>query len=174
MTIKLSLLSLLLVGLAAGQSSEPKRLDSAARAALRDKMIDARQTQSRAYSGVSSQGLGLTPPPADSGAVDITPQVLVFGNFWTFVPAGAVIHVPERLQNRVNGQPSGTLLEFRDFLNRNRGWIITREVSRSQAAGKTPFSEKFQQILQNSGQVNIATLSGNPVSINPSVPTTNQ
>jgi hypothetical protein len=67
--------------------------------------------------------------------------ILHDGKHWTLVPKGAVVHTPEHLKSRVNVEPTGELLGWRDFLAANHAWISTCEMDFEEAAGKYALSE---------------------------------
>ena len=64
--------------------------------------------------------------------------ILRDGTYWTLVPKGAVIYLPEAMKSRVDGKPDGTLLAWTDFLARNQAWITTHDISFDQATGNKP------------------------------------
>jgi hypothetical protein len=93
--------------------------------------------------------------------------VLAQGAYWTIVPKGAVIHVPDNFRARVGAEPKGTLLRWKDFSIRNRGWIHTQPVSFSQAAGKTPLSQETLDHNKKLARVVVAVHRGGPITLHP-------
>jgi len=93
--------------------------------------------------------------------------VLAQGGFWTIVPQGAVIHVPDNFRSRVGAEPQGTLLRWKDFYARNRGWLHPQPVSFAQAAGKAPLSRETLDLHKDLARVMVAVLHGGPITLHP-------
>ena len=91
--------------------------------------------------------------------------MLSFGEFWTMVPKGAVLHIPSSLTSRVNVEPQGTLISWSNFMARNRGWLRAQPVEMAQARGESPVSEESLEAINNSSQVVIATFQNGPISV---------
>lgn len=98
--------------------------------------------------------------------------ILSDGTNWTLVPRGAVLHVPEDLDARVDVRPVGNLLPWRDFLTRNHAWIEAEEVSLRQAEGVKPLDEKRVAHWAKQDKIIIATHLRGPISV--TVTTTKQ
>ncbi len=92
------------------------------------------------------------------------------GVHWTLVPAGAVVHVPASLKQRVGTAPAGTLLPWSDFLALNRGWLTTVEISLEQASGKQALPAERAAFWEKQDRIVIATHRGGPISLHQSEP----
>jgi hypothetical protein len=91
--------------------------------------------------------------------------VISFGEFWTFVPKGAVLHVPASLQSRVGAKPKGRLLTWADFFARNRGWMTQQAVEISHARGEKEIPEDVVAHYRKGSQVVVATCHNGPISM---------
>jgi len=94
-------------------------------------------------------------------------DILCFGGYATFVPKRAVIQKPQKLADRFALAKNCKIISWPAFMQLNRGWITTLEVSRSQAEGKMPFSEEVQKMMEKSTNVVVATYQGGPISVLP-------
>jgi len=94
-------------------------------------------------------------------------DILCFNGFATLVPKSAVIHVPETLKGRMELLPGAKIVTWLDFIQQNRGWITSLEVTLSEATGETPFSEERSQWIADNGKIIVATLQGGPISVLP-------
>ena len=93
--------------------------------------------------------------------------VFAYRGYLTLVPKRAVLHVPERLQDRLEPDKGAKILTWKNFHQANRGWIRTLEVTREQALGHTPFNEEITKSISESAQVVVATYKGGPISVLP-------
>lgn len=122
----------------------------------------------RAKATERSERLQPTAPVADQShpsqaSILDTSVILTSGRNWTFVPKGAVVLVPELYEAQVGQAPKGEFLQFNDFLNRNRGWLTTLNVTLAQARGKEPVKEATNEALVKSGRVVVTVCKGGPV-----------
>ena len=109
------------------------------------------------------------PHPSHSNILDRS--VLLIGDrHWTYIPQGALLSVPERIQARVkvpdaNGKeiPPGKYLPFTDFVRMNRGWISTYSVTLSQARDHDGISPEVREALTTSGRVVVSVCKGGPI-----------
>ena len=92
-------------------------------------------------------------------------EIIAYRGHWTFVPKGAILHVPTRLAARVGDRPVGRLLPWKDFLARNRGWIFAQPVLMEQARGESALSEAVLENHEKLGRVVVAVLHGGPISV---------
>ncbi len=90
--------------------------------------------------------------------------ILALNGYWTFVPKGAVIHVPSRFADRIVSKPQGKLIPFPKFLSKNYGWLQTRECKNSEILGDLENPEKFHESIQKCNCLLIATRQKKPVS----------
>lgn len=91
--------------------------------------------------------------------------VLSSGRDWTIVPKGAVLHVPEHYQARVNGKRVGKLIPWKTFYTQNRGWIHVHSVSMSQARGEEKIDPKQVEAYKSVSRVVISVCHGGPISV---------
>lgn len=96
-------------------------------------------------------------------------DILCLSGNATFVPKRAVLNVPERFNDRFILKKGSKIMTFPAFYAKNRGWIMTYEVSIDQAFGKKPFDESKLEWLKKSGRVVVATFKGGPITVLPFV-----
>lgn len=94
-------------------------------------------------------------------------QVLSFRGWMTFIPKRAVIHLPEKYEDRMKIERGAKVKTFQEFFAHNRGWIRTIEVSKEQAFGHKPFPEGAMEAVKNSSSVVVATFKKGPISVLP-------
>jgi len=127
-----------------------------------------RQRQAQAASPFGSATAEARDPRAKSPAARSIVRestILSDGTCWTMVPVGSVLHVPEKLRDRVPEGPSGTLLTWQQFLGRNRGWVGTEEVDMETATGRKPVTEEMSANWQRRGSVVVAVHRGGAISV---------
>lgn len=94
--------------------------------------------------------------------------LLSSGREWTFVPKGAVLHIPENFGDRVNVEaPAGKFVPFSKFIVSNRGWVSSLSVTLDQARGIDVISEKTREALSQSGRVVVTVCKGGPITTAP-------
>jgi hypothetical protein len=91
--------------------------------------------------------------------------ILHDGTYWTLVPKGAVIFLPDARKNRVGVKPAGSLLSWTAFLAKNQAWITTNDVSFEQATGKKPLQPERVAFWTKHDKVVIATHQNGPISV---------
>lgn len=86
----------------------------------------------------------------------------------TLVPKRAILHLPAGLKG-AHGMPKGSpkILNWRDFYVANRSWIDTVEVTRAQAEGRAPLSEKLVESFEECRKVVVAVYQAGPISVLP-------
>lgn len=95
-------------------------------------------------------------------------DILSFNGLATLVPKRAILNQPRGVATRVNNYPQGSqMVGWLDFLQSNRGWITTVEVTRAQAEGKEPIDEKVVENYRKSTNLVVATYKGGPISVMP-------
>ena len=87
------------------------------------------------------------------------------GASWTLVPRGAVLSIPDRFSDRVNGERNGKLVSWRDFYAKNNRWIRLLPVTIEQATGENPFTPEYLESLQKTGLLVVAVCKGGPISV---------
>lgn len=131
----------------------------------RQQLIELRATANERTATLKPQeGSGNVKHPSQSSILEGS-DVLRSGGYWTFVPKGAVLIVPEKYQDRVNQGQGGDFINFSKFAVKNRGWITTHEVTLDQARGDEEIGEKTREVLEGNGRVVISTLRGGAISI---------
>lgn len=91
--------------------------------------------------------------------------ILHDGTHWTLVPKGAIVHLPESLQSRVNVRPVGTLLPWADFLRKNRTWLVSSEVTFDEAAGNQAIPAERAARWESEEKIVVAVHSQGPISV---------
>lgn len=91
--------------------------------------------------------------------------ILHDGRNWTLIPNGAVVHLPESLQGRVNSKPVGTLLPWSEFLRRNPTWLVSHEVSFEQAAGNETLPAEVTRKWAGQRKIVVAVRQTGPISV---------
>ena len=91
--------------------------------------------------------------------------ILHDGIHWTLVPKGAVVFLPESMKQRVNVRPVGTLLPWNGFLQKNRSWLVSHEVSFDQAAGNEALTAAANASWRKENKVVVAVHQDGPISV---------
>jgi hypothetical protein len=91
--------------------------------------------------------------------------ILNDGKNWTLVPNGAVVFLPESMQDRVNAKPVGNLMAWNDFLAQNTSWISTSEVSFDQAAGNEAIPADSSESWRKKKKMVVAVHQHGPISV---------
>jgi hypothetical protein len=94
-------------------------------------------------------------------------DILCFQGQATLVPKRAVLHVPKNMAHRLGMQDGAQIGSWVDFLNSNRGWIRTVEVTRVQAEGNMPLPEGVLKSFVKEQRVVVATYQEGPISVLP-------
>lgn len=94
-------------------------------------------------------------------------DVICFGGYATLVPKRAILMQPESLADRGKMKPGAKLVPWMDFFARNRAWITTVEVSRTQAEGNEVIAEDTRKRISESANLVVATYQGGPISVLP-------
>jgi hypothetical protein len=94
-------------------------------------------------------------------------DILCFDGIATLVPKRAILLSPQNLADRVGFKPGSKILSWVDFYAKNRGWITTVEVSRTQAEGNLALPEETQKQMAKCGNLVVATYQGGPISVLP-------
>ncbi len=81
---------------------------------------------------------------------------------WAMVPKTALLHLPQRYNDKVVTKPNGKLMSWSDFLRKHRSWIHTHEVTLNQARGLEVIDAKVIDAYKGMGKVVIATYNKNP------------
>ncbi len=102
---------------------------------------------------------------SDQGSLVGRSTVISYGDFWTLVPKGAVLHIPASLQTRVGTAPAGRLLSWSVFYQRNRGWLRQQPVEVSHARGDQLLDEEVVKNFTSLSQVVVAPCHNGPISM---------
>ena len=90
--------------------------------------------------------------------------ILSFRDMHTVVPEGAVLWIPERMNDRVVANAGETrFVPWPAFLRANQAWIRTMPLTLEEARDLAPFTEEQQKRWESGGQIVVATLRGNPL-----------
>lgn len=108
-------------------------------------------------------------PSKENQPVDIleSSDIICFNGLATLVPKRAILQVPSSCRGRLSFVPGSKILSWDRFLESNRGWISTIEVSRLQAEGGEMLDEKTRERISKSGNLIVATFKGGPISVLP-------
>jgi hypothetical protein len=108
-------------------------------------------------------------PSTENQPVDIlkSSDIICFNGLATLVPKRAILQVPASCRRRLTFVPGSKILSWDRFLESNRGWISTIEVSRIQAEGGEMLDEKTRERIAKSGNLIVATFKGGPISVLP-------
>jgi hypothetical protein len=89
-----------------------------------------------------------------------------FGGLTTFVPKGAVMHVPERIRACMTPDVKGELVFWTAFLNRFPALVEPFEVTIQEAAGATKIKPERLAAAMRSERIIVSVIHGNPTSTN--------
>ena len=91
-------------------------------------------------------------------------DIIAFNGKWTFLPKGAIIHIPKQFEARVVREPQGEMLSFPEFLRKNYAWVKTETVTEEQILEEDE-AAKLKEKFVKSGFLVVATRNGSPVSV---------
>ncbi len=91
--------------------------------------------------------------------------ILFDGEKHTLVPLGAILHLPESLQNRVISEPAGDFTFWPSFLKRNSAWLHAREVPLAMAKGDAKSAAPLLRDLAGERRLVVSVYRGGPISI---------
>lgn len=94
-------------------------------------------------------------------------DILCFSGVATFVPKRAILQVPEKYRSRLVMAEGASVMTWAEFHSANRVWITTLEVTRAQAEGADPISERVLAQLAKAENLVVATYQGGPISVLP-------
>lgn len=84
---------------------------------LEDRRAEAARSGKPPLDELAVEPAIVKPPKRKVASLVERSTVINFDGYWTIVPKGAVLFIPEGLESRVGGQPSGRLLPWADFLH---------------------------------------------------------
>lgn len=158
--MKSPLLYLLALSSLVAAESTPQRLS-------RQELLELRAAATERNTALKPQeGSGDKKHPSQNSIL-VGSDILRSGGYWTFVPKGALLIVPEAYKTRVNNGQGGDFITFTKFAVKNRGWLTTHEVTLEQARGNAKIDGKVREVLQGSGRVVISTLRGGAITVRP-------
>ncbi|RBP36393.1 hypothetical protein DES53_117104 [Roseimicrobium gellanilyticum] len=108
--------------------------------------------------------------------VDLTPSlyknsiILFDGENHTVVPLGAVLSLPANLRGHILEKPEGAFLFWPSFLEKNKKWVGSWEVSMAVARGEAEMPKATVEQLANDSRVLVAVFKGGPITILEAVP----
>lgn len=94
-------------------------------------------------------------------------SLLASGGDWTLIPRGSVIHIPLHLKNKVVSKPKGKLINWKNFLRKNYGWLHVHEIKMTQAQGREKIDQKAIKAYKSIGKIVVATCAKGPISVAP-------
>jgi hypothetical protein len=142
---------------------------------IKKSVTDEELTQRR-MQAIQNKPVAPHAPPKGTGVAAAKPipglmsrsDTLSFNGLMTLVPKRAIVHQPPGFEARVNQiQPGSKIVGWRDFLQNNRGWVTTVDVSLAQAEGRIPMDEKVVELYKKGSNLVIATYRGGPISVLP-------
>ena len=83
----------------------------------------------------------------------------------TYIPKGAVLYTPKRLENKIVPKLKGNFVSWKTFLAKNSGWIHLHQVSRYQAAGRAHIKPAVIKAYKTMGKMVIAQNYGNIIAV---------
>lgn len=92
-------------------------------------------------------------------------DLLVHGGRMTLVPKGAVVFVPDSLQDRLALDEAATFVSWREFYRLNSHWLVPMNVSVEQALGEKPLPSGLLDRLVKSKRIVVATCFEQPISM---------
>ncbi|MFD2256946.1 hypothetical protein ACFSSA_09680 [Luteolibacter algae] len=152
---------ILLIALSLSAAADPGILEP-----ITAQELAAKQRSSTSLSTLTPVSQDDAPVPrANSQSIIAQSEILSDGQYWTLVPKGAVLFIPEKQTQNVGARPVGTLLQWRDFLARNPAWVSTHETSFDQASGESPIPEEKIEYWKKQDRVIVAVHQGGPISV---------
>lgn len=93
--------------------------------------------------------------------------ILTDGKRWTAIPATSVLSRPQQLKDHFADEPSGTFVQWSEFVRHNRSWVSNYPVTINNIKGTTPLNKDQQKGFAKARRVSIATYHNSPVSVLP-------
>lgn len=103
--------------------------------------------------------------PEPRGTLETHSILLFDGQRHTYVPQGAVLHLPAALRERVIFEPQGEFVLWHVFLKLNEAWLVTREVPLAMARGDAKAARGVLESLADSPHLVVAVYRNGPISI---------
>jgi hypothetical protein len=94
-------------------------------------------------------------------------DILCFNGMATLVPKRAILGVPKHLNERLTLAKGARIVGWLEFLDANRGWVTTVEVTRAQAEGNDKLAEEITDRIGKSNNLVVATYLKGPISVLP-------
>lgn len=96
----------------------------------------------------------------DSGMI-----ILHDGEFYTVVPMGSILRLPEEYQKHIIARPAGRFIVWPKFLARNSEWLAGEEVSLAMAKGDGEAAKETLQRVEKSPRAVVAVYKTNPITV---------
>jgi len=93
--------------------------------------------------------------------------LLASSGYWTPIPKGSVIYTPSHLKSKIVSQAKGKIVDWKQFLRKNQGWIHIRPVTMKEARGASALKPEAIKAYQSMGKMVIATYQKSPISVMP-------
>jgi len=98
-------------------------------------------------------------------------DIISFNGLTTLVPKGAILAIPDSLNHRIGNHVAGNrVVNWSEFLQANRGWVMQVEVTRDQAHGRTSLPEAVLERKSKTTSLMVATFQGGPIAVLPPKP----
>jgi hypothetical protein len=96
--------------------------------------------------------------------------ILFDGDNHTVVPIGAVLSLPDNLRGHIVGKPEGPFLFWSAFLEKNKNWCGSWEVSMAIARGEAEMSKAVVKQIASDTRILVAVYKGGPITVLEPVP----
>ncbi len=93
-------------------------------------------------------------------------NILVSNGEWTIIPKGAILYTPDHLKSKFSNAPAEKFLKWSDFLSKNRSWLKTEPVTRSQITGAEPIDPLKKEQFELQRVIVVSVYQQKPASIN--------
>jgi hypothetical protein len=140
--------------------SKPTPTPEESLVSLRDRLTGDRST-------LIKKATDAPAPPEKAEPLDLLAMSTIIhsGGNITLVPKESIIYTPKEYESRIGQDPTASILNWNEFLPLNRGWISCLEINYNQAVGKEPLPTAAIEKMKKYGNLIVATLSGNPITV---------
>ncbi len=119
-----------------------------------------------AISSASARPTPDSAQPTDTERASTSPYesiILHDGTNWTMVPQGALLHVPDQLQEHIAVRPLGTLMSWKEFVARNQSWLGAEAITLRQAEGAVALDQRRLRYFERQARMIVAVHSESPI-----------
>lgn len=134
-----------------------------------DQIVEAsRKARENTPPSVFKPASGADPSVANKlGDLISRSDIICYRGQATLVPKRAVLHVPKAISDRIGMKEGARIGSWTEFLNANRAWIRTVQVTRVQAEGNDPMPEETLKSFEKEQRLVVATYQEGPISVLP-------